>query len=617
MAAPTYKIQEVENVFDDHLLDIIGATFNFDHVKGLSEWLKNSVDAYRRNSVADKEQYVYFRFADGKNNGAVVECIDFNGMTELDIEKALKRWGDPEASKRGIKQLKTFGGHGNGGKFYMRQMFDNSYFITYKNGLLNVFGFSENKKYGFAQDFRNKPMSADEAISFAGLNKDYVSKMMLGKVRLGETGFTVVRGIGPVTMPNTPKVRFIVNHLVSHPQSQRILSRIPSKVIHNDRVEFDKLETETLTPLSGFENIEPLSVPDVLTYETHNERVEIAMVDEKYPGGILRLFTSEQPLNRGSKYGELNRIDVLGELGVIGSYKIHELDIMFPQAVSIYGELEVPILEKPGSDCVQNDRAKLIENPTTKALLEWVSQQIIELCKKIGEKERQERAEKMKDISSSLNNYLNDWKDKFMSKILSEVLIGSGPKPGQGTGGDSEGGGGSLSGGGEGSGSGGGDGQGEGSGSGEGGTGNEDDKGGGDTPKKTKRSPRVLLSDQDADPFSESGDSITLGPRHSAVYQRPKDVDEGIYWINTAAPLAKSILERYNQNDPRWRDYLFQRYVDIFVREALSSFEKRDPDDFNSANVEQKINEVVTRIHEAAASELSSFLFEDKFDVDR
>jgi hypothetical protein len=70
VAVPTYKIKEEPNVIDDHLLDIIGASFNFDHVKGLSEWLKNSVDAYRRAGVPDKEQAVYFRFADGKKGDA-------------------------------------------------------------------------------------------------------------------------------------------------------------------------------------------------------------------------------------------------------------------------------------------------------------------------------------------------------------------------------------------------------------------------------------------------------------------------------------------------------------------------------------------------------------------
>lgn len=621
MSAPIYKIHEEANEIDDHLLDIIGTSFNFDHVKGISEWLKNSVDAYRRAGTADKDQYTYFRFADGKNSGATIECIDFNGMSEVDISKALKRWGDPDASKRGIKSLKTFGGHGNGGKFYMRQMFNTSHYITYKDGLLNVFGFSENRKYGFAEGYKNKQMTPDEAIKFAGLDNVYIPKIVLGKIRLKETGFTVVKGIGPVNMPNMPKVSFIINHIVSHPQSQRILARIPSKVIYNEKVFLEKLETEVLAPLPGFEYVEPIAVPDVLVYKTHSEYLEIPMSDDKYPNGILKLYTSDQPLAKGSKYGEWNRIDVLGELGVVGSYKLYELGgITFPQAIFIYGELECPILEKPGQDCVQNDRSKLIENPTTIALLEWVNLQVIELCKKIGDKERQEREEKMKDVSSSLNNFLNDWKDKFMSKIMSDVFVGVGTKSGKGTGGQTGGGGGGepddgskgtiINPGNEHAGFGGGE------GSGEDGSGDDDSKGGGDTPKKEKRSPRVLLSDQDPDPFSESGDSITLSPRQPAVYQRQQDVDEGLYWINTSAPLAKSILERYDQNDPRWRDYLFQRYVDIFVREALNVLQNNDPDDFNAANVEQKINEVVIRIHQAASTELSSFLFEDTFTVE-
>lgn len=627
MSKNVYKIHEEANVIDDHLLDIIGASFSFDHVKGLSEWLKNSVDAYIRNGVADKDQYVYFRFADGKNGNASIECIDFNGMSEADIEKALKRWGDPQASKRGLK-LKTFGGHGNGGKFYMRQMFSVSHFVTYKDGKLSAFGFNENKKYGFAEGFKSKPLSPKEALAYAGLEKTYFPSSALSSVLNGDTGFTVVRGVGPVNMPNMPKVGFIINHLISHPQSQRILSRIPSKVIYNEKIYMDRLKTDELKPLPGFENIEPITVPAKLVYETHNDRVEVEMADEKYPQGVLTLYTSEHPLAKNGKYGELNRIDVLGEIGVIASYKIHELGgITLPKAEFIYGELQCPILEKPGNDdCVQNDRAKLTENPTTKALLDWVNIQVIELCKKISDKERQEREDKLKDVSSSLNNYLNQWKDRFMSKILSDILVGKGPNKGHGTGGDDGGEGGSGTGGepgeyvpGDGDpiqkpGSGGGDGPGDGPNAG--GTGDEDSKGGGDKPKKSKRSPRVLLSDQDPDPLSPTGESLNLSPRQPAVYQRPVDTTEGIYWINTSAPLAKSILDRYDQNDARWRDYLFQRYVDIFVREALDVLQNNDPGEFNAPNVEQKINEVVTRIHQAAATELSSFLFEDTFTVE-
>jgi len=147
------EIIEEKNVIDDHLLDIIGNEFKFSHEKGLSEWLKNSVDAYLRAGIADEDSFVFFRFKD--KDEVVFECIDFVGMTSDDIDNALKRWGDPDAAKRGTR-ARTFGGHGNGGKFYMRQMFKHSYFITYRSGELNVFGFNENLRYGFAKGFKDK-----------------------------------------------------------------------------------------------------------------------------------------------------------------------------------------------------------------------------------------------------------------------------------------------------------------------------------------------------------------------------------------------------------------------------------------------------------------------------
>src|SRR5882762_1530158 len=155
------SIVEERNVIDDHLLNIIGNEFKFSHEKGLPEWIKNSVDAYIRCDppVADDEQYIVFNFRDGrKGEQATFECIDFCGMTSSEIDNALKRWGDPKAASRG-RNKRVFGGHGNGGKFYMRQMFERSYFITYLTSKLNIFGFNEKRKYGFALGFKDKDCS--------------------------------------------------------------------------------------------------------------------------------------------------------------------------------------------------------------------------------------------------------------------------------------------------------------------------------------------------------------------------------------------------------------------------------------------------------------------------
>lgn len=597
----TYKIHVEPNKIHDNLLDIIGRQFNFDHVKGLSEWLKNSVDAYIRASVPDSEQFVYYRFSNDTKGGAVMECIDFNGMEASDIDNAFKNWGDPEASRRGIRNIKVYGGHGNGGKFYMRQMFETSHFITYKNGNLNVFGFNKDRKYGFADGFKDRKMEPAEALKFAELDSLKLPPSVKNKILAGQTGFTVVQGVGPFNMKKVIKVVQICNQLANQPQAQRILGRIPVTVIQDGEVLYPNLTSEKLKPYKGFEDLMPIDIPDKLTYETTTERAEIQMTNQKYPSGHLQLYTSEIALERNSKHGEFNRVDVIGELGVIATYKISELEgaALLPQHVFIYGECVCPILEDPDEvSVIQNDRSKLVETPKTKALLKWVADQVRLLAEEIALKQRSEREQVINDLSSSFNDYLNRWKDKYMSRVLSEVLAGQGAGPGQGTG----------------TGGTGGPGQGTGIGGNGGGkgTGGDTQEGGSSETKKKPRSPRVLLSEVDNDPFPPYH-PIVLDPRQGAVYQRPQDVDAGIYWINRSAPLAQSILKRHSKDSLRWRDYLFQRYVDIFIKEALFRLEKQDPDDFNAANVEQIISEVVSRIHEAASSELSSFLFEEEF----
>jgi hypothetical protein len=161
-------IQTEHHVFADEFLDIIGNPFGSDHAKGLAEWIKNSADAYNRETDSkgrelypDQLQHIYLRIH-GKQP-LIYECIDFVGMTKEDINKAVKRWGDPKAASRG-KKGDFLGGHGNGGKLYMRQMFKTAQFITYRNGRLNIFGFDTKGRYGFGEGFEDKKVSVTSVI---------------------------------------------------------------------------------------------------------------------------------------------------------------------------------------------------------------------------------------------------------------------------------------------------------------------------------------------------------------------------------------------------------------------------------------------------------------------
>ncbi|MFH1551721.1 MAG: hypothetical protein ABIC36_02470 [bacterium] len=678
-----HKILEEKNIIDDNFLDIVGNEFKFDHEKGLSEWLKNSVDAYIRASIPDKDQFIFFRFIDGVKDNASFECVDFIGMTKNDIIKAFKRWGDPKAAKRGFKKI-VYGGHGNGGKFYMRQMFNHSHFVTYKNGYLNIFGFNEKKKYGFVQGFKNKKMAPKKALNLSGINKIAIPLKIKNKILASEIGFTVIKGIGPLEMKNKVKIEKILEKFKSHPQSRNILSRIKVSIIYNNKLVCELLRPDKIKSMNGFELPKIISIPEVIKVGKQST----ILANKKYPLGRLTLRVSEMAFEKNSRFEGLGRMDFIGKIGVIASYRIYELNVKnFPQAAFIYGECSCPILESPERCAVKNDRTKLIDNNITRILLQWISEQIDNLAAEIANKEEKEREKIKTEISSVYNNFLNQWKNKFMKKLLIDV-IGKGVDVNGGA------------------------------------TGkiikkileipdnlefsyslvkipvnveypitlkaliskfipigsiisfssdnsfieikedrinikNEDtkkvdneqkvavininvigkrvgekgkikaklgrinvnieievieDKGTGTNRKSSF--PKVLLSGIDPDPLGIApGNKVILNSRQPVVYQRPYDTKEGIYWINTSSPLAQAIYKRYGTNSLRWRDYLLQRYIDVFIKEALFEKQKKDPDSFRAERIDADIlGTLISKIHERAAQDLDEFLFKESYE---
>src|SRR6266498_1715028 len=91
-------------VIDDAVLDLIGNEFKFDHAKGLAEWLKNSSDAYLRESVPDDRQFIIIRLTEDGRGMSRIECIDFVGMQKKHIDEAFKRFFDPQAAMKGAKE---------------------------------------------------------------------------------------------------------------------------------------------------------------------------------------------------------------------------------------------------------------------------------------------------------------------------------------------------------------------------------------------------------------------------------------------------------------------------------------------------------------------------------
>jgi len=149
---------------------------------------------------------------------ARIECIDFVGMTKLHIEEAFRRFFDPKAAKTlsgRQEQIRTLGGHGNGGKFYMRQMFKTSQAICYRNGRVNVFAFNERKQYGYEAGYEDRKMSLLDALKLAELTDVFLPKKIQAALDGGKAGYTVVQGNQPV------RVAAAAPGLASGPAHQR------------------------------------------------------------------------------------------------------------------------------------------------------------------------------------------------------------------------------------------------------------------------------------------------------------------------------------------------------------------------------------------------------------
>ena len=589
------NIQVEKHVIDEAVLDLIGKAFRFDHAKGIAEWIKNSIDAYNLANSPDEEQVVIINLeiADNKHI-RTIEVIDFVGMTKSKIDQAFKRWFDPKAAQLSDealkKEVKTLGGHGNGGKFYMREMFKTSQIITYKNGKLNVFGFNQNKQYGFVSEFTNRDISIEEACSIAGLNKNSNLFNQFKPVLFRKNAFSIVKGESPKPIYKTNYLNSLVDNLIVHPQARRIIQRKNIYLVINNLIP-QKLVIPQLPPKEGYEKPFEFVCPNEMVFA--NERIR--MYNTEADKIKLVLFTSHEPL-KGTKYRGLNSIDFLGDVGVIANYDISELGFFssFIYSEFLYGECYAQVMES--EDYVTNDREKFEESDKTKALLNWIQQCVSEVCNKMEDSAKKDKVRINLKQTSLFNELLNKWKNRFLQKLIRESLAGVGNFGVEGQ--DSI----------------------DWTGKSEDKKTDRDskaktvgDKGGSKT-KKNSAFPKVLISGEDFDPFSQDGQTLLCDPRQPAVYQRPIDYKNGIYWINTSKVFAQTILNKNGAESIRWREYLFQRYVDIIIKEAISTLGKKDVV-LTADTVNNEIEKRISDIMDTAIEDLNQFLFESDYNL--
>jgi len=68
----------------------------------------------------------------------------------------------------------------------------------------------------------------------------------------------------------------------------------------------------------------------------------------------------------------------------------------------------------------------------------------------------------------------------------------------------------------------------------------------------------------------------------------------------------------------KWRDYHFQRMVDVICKEAIHKLEKHDPENFNADRVDAEIiDKLVSKAHDSAVEALGGYLFEVEYKTPR
>jgi hypothetical protein len=121
--------------------------------------------------------------------------------------------------------------------------------------------------------------------------------------------------------------------------------------------------------------------------------------------------------------------------------------------------------------------------------------------------------------------------------------------------------------------------------------------------------PRVLVSGE-IDPDPDTGEAVHFSSDEPPVWQRPRDTVRNIWWINSAAPLAKLYLDterRYGYHTREWRMYHLERFVDVIVQIALR-YESAQQE---SLSVDEWIlnwGSKAAEIQGAAAADLADFL---------
>jgi len=433
MAVLNYTPDEDIKVHEEGAIRLICRAFQ-SHENGLPEWLKNSADAYSREDAPEAKRLIIVIFDHGRiGSPPSISCLDFSGMTSPMIEENFRVWADPEAAQRGGKLVSVQGGHGNGGKCYMTQMFE-SYAVlqTVKQGRVNHYGVTGGSiRFGYIPDReQGRNFAAGELEDELGNFLKSVNCGLSSISKVAEEalvradGFTLVTGVGPKGYKKRIPTEKLIDSLQEHPQMIKTLELCRVYVVVNGRLQRKPLSLPEVTPMAGAEEPRVIPMPDVLKDPLSDELISTTS-DGQLPRGTLLLRTSGNSM-RWKKKGRHN-IVYKAQSGYIGYVPIHELDVQSSYRDHIYGECYLEGLET----FKQNQRARLADSPLTRGVDSFISEQVQKYAEEFEARDRQRYNREEKNAISKINEALDRWKNRFLNELMRGLWgpVGEGPPP--------------------------------------------------------------------------------------------------------------------------------------------------------------------------------------------
>lgn len=392
------------------------------HEAGLPEWVKNASDAYARLDVPEDDRNIVLIFDHNRRSTPPsISCLDFCGMSVRDLEEDFRHWGSPDAARGGAGDANVQGGHGNGGKCYMLQMFQDYALVqTVRDGKGSRYGVpAGTQRFGYVpdpEDARGYPVGnvAEELKrSLKPVNCSLESLPPSVKEQVGRiTGFTIVTGFGPTGYEHRIDLGQLLQNLQDHPQMIRSLELCSIFVVVNGKPyeSGSTLQLRTIPPLEGTD--EPLSVPvpGTLVDPVSGQKVETC--EDGDATGVLELRTSKVSMRWKKKYRH-NVLYRAGAAGVVGYVPVVELDVSSPYRDHIYGEVRLRSL----ASLAQNARRGLADSPLSRALNDWLSKEIQRYAKEFEARERKKYAHEERDAVSKMNEALDRWKNRFLVQL--------------------------------------------------------------------------------------------------------------------------------------------------------------------------------------------------------